>query len=130
MIFPYKKISPLKYGPIVPVALRGLSRWIPFNVFVDSGADYSVFHSDVASLLGFELTSGIKKIVTVGDGDEMTTYLHRVRVHFAHIFIEAPIAFSSGLGAGFNLMGREAFFEKFRVCFNDRDKFVSVTRLF
>lgn len=71
MIFPYKKTGASRYGPIVPVALRGPSRWVPFNAFVDSGADYSVFHSDVAILLVLKLTAGEKKIVTVGDGDEM-----------------------------------------------------------
>jgi len=33
---------------------------------------------------------------------------------------EAVIGFSEGLGIGFNIMGRKDFFEKFRVCFNDK----------
>lgn len=129
MIFPYKKVSASTYGPIISVALRAPARWVPFNAFVDSGADYSVFHSDVAILLGFDLTAGRKKIVTVGDGDEMTTWLHDVRVRFAGYVFVAVIAFSSGLGAGFNLIGRKTFFEKFQVCFNDRDRFLRATSL-
>ncbi len=129
MIFPYKKLSESNYGPIVPLTLQGKSRWILFDAFVDSGADYSVFHSKVANMLGLNLLSGEKKEVTVGDGDRMVVYLHDVRVNFANFIFKAPIAFSETLGAGFNLLGRETFFEKFQVCFNDRVKCVRVTKL-
>lgn len=129
MIFPYKKIGGLKYGPVASLALKGEHRWIPFDAFVDSGADFSVFHSDVAAILGLKLTNGDKKSVTVGDGDEMIVYLHTVNVRFAGFAFKASIAFSSGLGAGFNLLGRNTFFEKFQVCFNDRDRILRVTKL-
>lgn len=129
MIFPYKKISASKYGPVVPISLRSPLKWIPFNAFVDSGADYSVFHSDVATLLGLKLTAGEKKIVTVGDGDDMVIYVHSVKVSFADFIFKAWVAFSARLGAGFNLIGRESFFEKFQVCFNDRDKLLRLTLL-
>lgn len=129
MIFPYKKTGGLKYGPIVPIALKGVNRWVPFDAFVDSGADYSVFHSDVAVLTGLKLTSGTRKIITVGDGDDMIVYLHRITVRFSDFVFKAPIAFSSSLGAGFNLLGRETFFEKFQICFNDRDQILRVTKL-
>ena len=129
MIFPYKKTGGLKYGPVAPIALMGVDRWVPFDAFVDPGADYSVFHSDVAVLMGLRLTSGKKKIVTVGDGDDMIVYLQTITVRFAGFVFKAPIAFSSALEAGFNLLGREVFFDKFQVCFNDRDKIVRVTKL-
>ena len=128
MNFPYKRLSQSRYAPIVPLSLRGKARWILFDAFVDSGADYSVFHEKVAIMLGLKLLSGEKKIVTVGDGDDMTVYLHPVKVLFADFVFEAKIAFSSGLGSGFNLLGRETFFEKFQVCFNDRNRVVRVTK--
>lgn len=129
MIFPYRKTSGQTYGPVAPIALKGMDRWIPFYAFVDSGADYSVFHSDVAILLGRKLTSGKEKIVTVGDGDDMKVFLHTVDVAFAGYFFKAEIAFSSGLGAGFNLIGRKTFFDQFQICFNDRNKILSATKL-
>ena len=115
--------------PIVPLFMQGRARWVLFDAFVDSGVDYSVFHEKVAIMLGLKLTSGQKKVVTVGDGDETTVYLHNVQVRFANFVFGAPIAFSSALGAGFNLIGRATFFEKFQVCFNDRDKILRTTHL-
>lgn len=129
MIFPYKKLGEGKFGPIVPLHMQGSHRWVFLHAFVDSGADYSVFHEKVAIMLGLKLTSGQKKVVTVGDGDDMIVYVHNVTVRFAHFVFRAPIAFSSALGAGFNLIGRAAFFEKFQVCFNDKDKILRTTHL-
>lgn len=122
-------MSGLKLGPVVPIRLKGTDRWIPLFAFVDSGADYSVFHSDIALLLGFNLTSGKKKMVTVGDGDDMTVFLHTIDVGFADYYFKAKIAFSAGLGAGFNLIGRKTFFEKFQICFNDKNKILRATKL-
>lgn len=130
MIFPYKKTGDSRYAPIVPIALHGSHRWILFNAFVDSGADFSVFHEKTARMLGISLRMGVKKIVTVGNGDDLPVSLHIVRVQFAGYVFKANIAFSAGLGAGFNLLGRATFFEQFQVCFNDRDKILRVTPLF
>lgn len=129
MIFSYKQLTDSKYGPIVPVSLKGRRRWILFDAFVDSGADYSVFHEKVAIMLGLNLLSGRKKTVVVGDGDDMTVYLHAVKVKFADFVFEAPIAFSPDLGSGFNLLGRKTFFEKLQICFNDKVKILRATKL-
>lgn len=129
MIFPYKKLSSFQHGPIVPISLKGKKRFILFDAFVDSGADYSVFHEKVAIMLDLKLTSGRKKVVTVGDGNDMIVFLHTVTACFAERTFKAPIAFSSDLGAGFNLLGRETFFEKFQICFNDRNKILRATWL-
>ena len=129
MIFPYKKFSESKTAPIVPLHLRGRSRWILFDAFVDSGADYSVFHEKVALMLGLKMASGLKKVVMVGDGDDMTVYVHPVQVKFADFVFKAPIAFSTDLGSGFNLVGRKGFFDRFQFCFNDRAKTVRATKL-
>lgn len=129
MTFSYKKIGPSKYGPVVPLRLKGRREWFLFNAFVDSGADYSVFDASLVSLLGLTLKSGVEKSLTVGDGDKMTVYLHTVPVRFSGFLFNALIAFSSELGSGFNLMGRATFFEKFQICFNDRARVLRATRL-
>lgn len=129
MIFPYKKLRGSKRGPIVPVRLKGPLNWVLFNAFVDSGADYSVFHSSVAKVLQLPLKRGNREVVTVGDGDTMTIYLHTIPVRLANHLFEATIGFSETLGSGFNLIGRATFFEKFQVCFNDRDQRLRMTKL-
>jgi hypothetical protein len=40
-----------------------------------------------------------------------------------------PAGFSDALHMGFNLMGRAGFFTRFAMCFNDRARQLTATRL-
>lgn len=126
MRFPYREIEPGKYGPIVDVRLMGPSRVFRFEVFVDSGADFSIFDVHSAAIIGLKYQAGEKIPVTVGDGDRITVYRHILPVWFAGCRFSAPICFSPGLGSGFNLLGRTGFFQRFRICFHESKRFISV----
>ena len=52
-----------------------------------------------------------------------------IRVRFAGAEFTVPVGFSDALHMGFNLMGRAGFFTKFTMCFNDRARQLTVTRL-
>lgn len=45
------------------------------------------------------------------------------------IKFNATIGFSESLGIGFNLLGRVDFFDRFRICFTDKEKIVEMTFL-
>ena len=70
MNFEYKKLAG-KLMPIVPIELKGNIEWVSYDAYVDSGAGYSIFHSDVADDLEIELESGEKTYITVGDGSQI-----------------------------------------------------------
>ena len=91
---------------------------------MDSGASYSVFHCDVAEILGIELESGKKSYVTVGDGSQIIVYIHEIKVRIGNKEFEATIGFSKRLGIGFNILGQKDVFEKFKICFDGNDKVV------
>ena len=129
MHYPYQEIEPGKSGPIVDVRLFGPSRTFRFEAFIDSGADFSIFDPHAARLIGLNFTKGKHLPITVGDGDRMDAYLHQVPVSFAGEKFVAPICFSSQLGAGFNLLGRTGFFHRFRICFHEKKRFVSIVKV-
>jgi len=96
---------------------------------VDSGAGYSVFHADYAKALGINLKSGKsgRKInLLVGNGSKIETFVHKIPVRFANQEFVAEISFSSGLGIGTNILGMKSFFDKFRICFNNKKRIVEV----
>ena len=128
MQFPYAKIKPNVFGPIVKVEILGES-WLEFEAFVDTGASFSIFHADVAKLLNIKYWRSKPVFVTVGDGVSIPVYEHRLKVRFSEKEFFATIGFSARLGVGFNLIGREDFFEQFRICFNDREKVLETTPL-
>jgi hypothetical protein len=124
MNFPYIFLEG-RYLPIVPLELKG-EEWIELHAFVDSGASYSIFHADIAEILGIEYTKGEKNFMTVGDGTQIPVYLHNINVRFNEKEFSAKIGFSNKLGIGFDILGREGFFDRFVVCFDDRKRILKI----
>jgi len=119
MRFPYVFLKG-KYLPIVPLELKG-KEWVEVRAFADTGASYSVFHSDVAEILGIDYEKGRKDYLTVGDGSVMLTYMHKIKVRFCEKDFNAKIGFSKSLGIGFDILGREDFFDRFIFCFDSKN---------
>jgi len=120
MDYPYVPFKN-KHLPMIPIEVKS-SEWIEFYAYVDSGASYSVFHSDIAEILSLKYEEGEKTYITVGDGSLITVFKHQVQVRLDGQEFMASIGFSKNLGIGFNILGRESFFDRFVFCFNDKNK--------
>lgn len=129
MRFSYREFSRGQFVPIVNLEVWSDGRWIGLEAYVDSGATYSIFHTDVAEILSLDYRQGRKIMVRVGDGKQIPVYLHKLPVQFAGHKFTAVIGFSQSLGVGFNLLGRIDFFDRFRICFNDKERFLDATPL-
>ena len=129
MRFTYLEVSRGVFAPIINLEIWTGGRWVVCEAYIDSGATYSIFHTDVAELLGLSYRKGRRMFVKVGDGGLISVYLHRLPVRFADIKFNAPIGFSESLGVGFNLLGRVGFFDRFRICFDDKNRVVETTQL-
>lgn len=122
MIFSY-----IDDEPIVPLEIKSKNgEWIEFHAYIDSGAGFSVFHSDHAEVLGLTLRKGRKIFFTVGSGEKIPAYVHKIPVRFAEKEFLAEVAFSSSLGVGTNLLGLASFFENFSICFSHKKKYVEI----
>ena len=126
--FPYLKDAHGRHAPIVYLQVWTGNRWLYLQAYVDSGASWSVFHLDVAQLLGIKLTRAKRRYVTLGNGSVLPIYLQRIKVRFAGSEFTVPAGFSDALRMGFNLMGRSGFFDRFLMCFDDRAKRLTVVR--
>ena len=127
--FPYMKDAQGHYAPIVYLQAWTGNRWLYLQAYVDSGASESVFHLDVAQLLGIKLSKAKRRYITLGNGSVIPIYHHPMKVRFAGVEFTAPAGFSDALRIGFNLLGRSGFFNRFTMCFNDRERTLTVTRL-
>ena len=125
--FPYLKDAHGRFAPIIYLQAWTGNRWLYLQAYVDSGASWSVFHVDVAQLLGIKLNRAKRHYVALGNGSVLPVYLHQIKVRFAGSEFMAPAGFSDALRMGFNLMGRAGFFTRFTVCFNDRARLLTVT---
>ncbi|HEX9780556.1 MAG TPA: hypothetical protein VGB20_05005 [bacterium] len=127
--FPYLKDARGRFAPIVYLQVWTGDRWVYLQAYVDSGASWSVFHLDVAELLGLKLARARREAVLLGNGAAVPVYMARIRVRFAGREFRVPAGFSDALQVGFNLMGREGVFDRFLMCFNDRARVLSATPL-
>ena len=106
-------------GPFVLVSLLGPNRK-PIDVLamLDSGATKTGFPASLARSLGINLTEGISDIYRIG-GRENPAYVHHIDIEFNGIAELCKVWFvASGLDQA--LLGREDFFEKFQIGFNER----------
>jgi len=127
--FPYLKDAAGHYAPIVYLQVWSGNRWLYLQAYVDSGASWTIFHADVAQLLGIKLSRGARRYMALGNGSVIPITLHRVRVRFAGMEFSVPAGFSDALKVGFNLLGRAGFFDRFVMCFNDRSRVLTAVPL-
>jgi len=125
--FPYLKDASGHYAPIVYLQVRASNRWLYLQAYVDSGASWTIFHADVAQLLGIRLSRVKRRYMALSNGSVIPIHLCRVRVRFAGMEFTVPAGFSDALKIGFNVLGRAGFFDRFVMCFHDRARLLSVT---
>lgn len=111
-----------EFLPIIPLKLKGKTETIEVKTYIDTGASYCLFHADIAEILGLILEEGTTTEMVLGDGNILKVYLHHIPITIAEREFTAIVGFSKGLGIRFNITGRKGIFDKFRVCFNERDK--------
>ena len=127
--FRYLKDAQGHYAPIIYLMVWTGNRWLYLQAYVDSGASWSIFHIDVAQLIGLKLHKAKRRYVTLGNGNVVPIYLGHIKVRFAGEEFLAPAGFSDALRVGFNLLGRAGFFSRFQMSFNDRARLLTATRL-
>jgi len=125
--FPYMKDANGHYAPIIYLRVWTGNRWLYLQAYVDSGASWTIFHADVAQLLGIRLSRAKRRYLSLGNGNVLPVFLHRVRVRFAGVDFSIPAGFSDSLRVGFNLLGRAGIFDRFVVCFNDKTRLLTAT---
>ncbi|MEW5936355.1 MAG: retropepsin-like aspartic protease [Candidatus Thermoplasmatota archaeon] len=111
-----------KYCPIIEVEVNNKDKRIRTLAYVDTGATYSVFHSDFCEELGLAMRSGNRVDITVGDGGIIPVYLHKLMLRIEDLKIVGDIGFSDRLGTGVNILGREGILDEYMVCFDGQKK--------
>lgn len=115
--FKYQKAERYK-RPLIPIALRFQNKKINTLALIDSGADFNVFHSDLAELLEINLENlkeiefgGIKK-----DKEQCKGKLAMIKIGIKDEFFDAPVIFSNDISDnGYGILGQNGFFDHFRV---------------
>lgn len=110
------------YCPIIELEVINGDKQVRTIAYVDTGATYSVFHSDFAEELDLSLRSGDRIDITVGDGGIIPVYLHELTIKIEDFEIKGIIGFSDRLGTGVNILGREKVLDEYMICFDGKKR--------
>ncbi len=100
-------------------------QWHVAELYVDSGAFYTLLHAQFAVGFGLDFKKGRRVFVQVGDGSLIPVYLHQLRMQIGIKRFNATVGFSVKLGVRFHLLGRLNVFKHFRICFLERRRVVT-----
>ncbi len=100
---------------MVPVSVDKVGT---FYAIVDSGANISLFQYEIADLLGLRVNKG-RRIPLSGIGGRIYGYLHTISITMADYTFPCRVCFSRELRVPLNLLGRDNFFKKFRITFDE-----------
>ena len=114
--------------PLIDITLEHLGRHIKTIAYVDSGALYSVFSSNIADILGMDYEKG-NLLEAVGVGGRIKAYEHELKISIGGHEMAAKVLFSKEMAFTFNLIGIIPLFENFRVCFDGRQEQLEITPL-
>lgn len=118
-VFPYRQNPEGQFFPVIPLRLNFKTKIIDSSALIDSGATISVFRPDVGHDLGLEIESG-KNIYIGGVGGRIKGYIHRLEIEIGNKKFICPIVFSYEYLVSFNLLGREEFFRRFKIIFEEK----------
>ena len=107
--------------PIIPITLIKENIEIDTDALIDSGANISVFCEEIAECLEIVIEDG-EEILLQGLGGRIVGYIHELKIRVDNHEFHCKVVFSKELTVGLNILGREGFFEKFQITFNERDK--------
>lgn len=124
-VFPYYKNSSGLYFPVIPLQLNYQGENIDSSALIDSGATISIFRSDVAEYLHVPVEKG-ELIYLGGVGGRIKGYIHKLEIEIAGKKFVCPVVFSHEYLVSFNLLGREAVFNQFKIIFEEKKKLVKL----
>lgn len=105
------------YRPIIPVTISFNGKEVSYLALIDSGADFNVFHKDVADILGIDL-SKLKKVQFGGisaSGRQCEGSFVEVSLDLGIKMSKAPVLFSPDISDnGYGILGQQGFFNNFK----------------
>ena len=114
--------------PLIPIRVIGPKGiWEGYGL-IDSGADRSLFNTEIAEEIGLRLTNSQTENFFGIEGDRLKANLHEIRLQILGVDKEVEILAgfvdSPGVGA---ILGQDGFFDAFRIKFEKDHGIVEIT---
>lgn len=118
--FSYVKAG-IWYRPVISVTLKYKKIEFNYLALLDSGADFNIFHGDVAKILKIDL-SKVKNTMQFGgikQGARGLGYFTAIDVGIENEFKNTPVVFSNDISQnGYGILGQQGFFNNYKIKFD------------
>lgn len=119
MKFRYKKYGPEILRPVIPIEISNKHLTVPYEVLVDSGADFCIFDGQIGEILEIDIEKGEKFEVRGITGKEEAYYVHSVTINVGGWNYKIKAGFMPNMGAfSHGVVGQKGFFDIFKVKFD------------
>ena len=119
MKFSYKKYGPGFLRPVIPIEVIHKDIAVPYEVLVDSGADFCIFDAEIAEILGIKIENGERGEVAGITGINAPIYFHDIGIKIGGWVFKIRAAFLKEIGRfGYGVVGQIGFFDIFTVKFD------------
>lgn len=117
--------------PIIPVKISHGDKSVDILALIDSGADFCVFHKDIADILKIDLSklktftfSGINPSTTNPKG----SFVDVVLTPQGEKPTKTTVVFSGDISNnGYAILGQQGFFNIFKACFDYKKEEIEIT---
>jgi hypothetical protein len=114
----YKINNHLESLPLVSVRLATNKKHVNVWGLVDSGSDFCVFNSEIASILSVDIRAGKHFELFGFVGGSSNAWLHQVNLQLSEFpGVNINVAFTDSLMPELALLGQRGFFDNFQVRF-------------
>ncbi len=137
MILPYQRfdITPCPafpnttttLRPVILITLEYQGQKRNYRALIDSGADFTIFHSLIGELLGIDIESGKEAYFGGVGGSGMRAYFHTITAQVGEHSYRLYCGFSQDIPAdGYGILGQVGFFDQFKVTLDHQQEEIEV----
>lgn len=99
--------------PIIPVSLQYKDKSIHYEALIDTGADFCIFPTELANILGINLDPNKIIYFSGVDGEALKGFITAVKLRIGEITISAQIVFAES--GSTRVLGQKGFLDHFDI---------------
>lgn len=103
--------------PIIPISLKNGEKSLRYEALIDSGADFSIFPTEIARKLGINLKKVKKIYFSSATGDLVRGILGNIELDIGEGVFKTSLVFAD-LAEQAGILGQYGFFDKFVIKFD------------
>lgn len=124
------KVKTVIWRPILPIFIISDKKIVGYEAIVDSGADYNIFHSEIADVLEINYLDGKKKYLFGIGNQKIEGYECIIELKLQGFDkFKTKVIFSNHMPPNsFGVLGNKGFFDNFDIYFKYSQKLMLINK--